>query len=234
MKRQHTNSKKGFTIIEVVLVLAIAGLIFLMVFIAFPALQRAQHDTQRTDDMARVQSALLNWQNNHSNNLPRPAAGEDHITFDATSGANGMIDPDSGEFNDKCDNQACQFMRDYMNAASSVTGTNSKNIDTFKDPDGEYYNLVITQSLATGSAPDLTNISFENGDYGGARMDIVKATSQSGIEGYTLEGQRDAYAMFIIPGATCDEDVAIRSTKNNFAVLYHMEGSGVKCTNNGS
>ena len=32
-----TKSKKGFTIIEVVLVLAIAGLIFLMVFIALPA-----------------------------------------------------------------------------------------------------------------------------------------------------------------------------------------------------
>ena len=32
--------KNGFTIIEVVLVLAIGGLIFLMVFIALPALQQ--------------------------------------------------------------------------------------------------------------------------------------------------------------------------------------------------
>lgn len=46
------NSKKGFTIIEVVLVLAIGGLIFLMVFIALPALQRSQRDTQRKDDLA--------------------------------------------------------------------------------------------------------------------------------------------------------------------------------------
>ncbi|MBP6925380.1 prepilin-type N-terminal cleavage/methylation domain-containing protein [Candidatus Saccharibacteria bacterium] len=38
-KLKTTNqTKKGFTIIEVVLVLAIAGLIFLMVFIALPAL----------------------------------------------------------------------------------------------------------------------------------------------------------------------------------------------------
>ena len=65
----NINHKKGFTIIEVVLVLAIAGLIFLMVFIAFPALQRSQRDTQRTDDMARVQSQLMSWQNNHSNKL---------------------------------------------------------------------------------------------------------------------------------------------------------------------
>ena len=45
------NKEKGFTIIEVVLVLAIAGLIFLMVFIARPALQRGQRDTQRRDDV---------------------------------------------------------------------------------------------------------------------------------------------------------------------------------------
>lgn len=47
------NKTQGFTIIEVVLVLAIAGLIFLMVFIALPALQRSQRDTQRRDDVAR-------------------------------------------------------------------------------------------------------------------------------------------------------------------------------------
>ena len=39
--------KSGFTIIEVVLVLAIAGLIFLMVFLALPALQRSQRDALR-------------------------------------------------------------------------------------------------------------------------------------------------------------------------------------------
>ena len=49
---------KGFTIIEVVLVLAIAGLIFLMVFIALPALQRGQKDSQREQDLSRVQTAI--------------------------------------------------------------------------------------------------------------------------------------------------------------------------------
>ena len=39
--------KSGFTIIEVVLVLAIAGLIFLMVFLALPALQHSQRDALR-------------------------------------------------------------------------------------------------------------------------------------------------------------------------------------------
>ena len=36
------KKNKGFTIIEVVLVLAIAGLIFAMVFIALPSMQRGR------------------------------------------------------------------------------------------------------------------------------------------------------------------------------------------------
>ena len=56
---------KGFTIIEVVLVLAIAGLIFLMVFLALPALQRSQRDTQQKQDVAMVVTALHNWKANN-------------------------------------------------------------------------------------------------------------------------------------------------------------------------
>ena len=49
---KNIKTKKGFTIIEVVLVLAIAGLIFLMVFVALPQLQSSQRDTQRRQDMS--------------------------------------------------------------------------------------------------------------------------------------------------------------------------------------
>ena len=49
---------QGFTIIEVVLVLAIAGLIFLMVFLALPALQRSQRDTQRKQTISRIAATL--------------------------------------------------------------------------------------------------------------------------------------------------------------------------------
>ena len=70
MTKSNTKSKKGFTIIEVVLVLAIAGLIFLMVFVALPALQRSQRDTQRRDDMARLITAVQNYQSNNRNKIP--------------------------------------------------------------------------------------------------------------------------------------------------------------------
>lgn len=50
--------------------LAIAGLIFLMVFIALPALQRSQRDTQRRDDVSRVVSQLNSYATNNRGNLP--------------------------------------------------------------------------------------------------------------------------------------------------------------------
>lgn len=70
MNAPQIENKKGFTIIEVVLVLAIAALIFLMVFIALPALQRNQRDTQRKNDGGRVLTAVNNYESNNRGQLP--------------------------------------------------------------------------------------------------------------------------------------------------------------------
>lgn len=64
------RNEQGFTIIEVVLVLAIAGLIFLMVFIAYPALSRSRQDTQRREDLSRVSSQLTSYMTNNNGKLP--------------------------------------------------------------------------------------------------------------------------------------------------------------------
>ena len=72
----NTKQKtKGFTIIEVVLVLAIAGLIFLMVFIALLSLQRNQRDTQRKNDLGRVITSVTSYASSNRGSLP---------TFDQT------------------------------------------------------------------------------------------------------------------------------------------------------
>ena len=80
--KKNDSDLGGFTIIEVVLVLAIAGLIFLMVFIALPALQRAQRDTQRRDDLAKVSTALTQYQTNNNGRLPG-ASNHEAETVDA-------------------------------------------------------------------------------------------------------------------------------------------------------
>ncbi len=70
MNVQQTLKGKGFTIIEVVLVLAIAGLIFLMVFIALPALQVSQRDTARKTDISTIASAVTSYTSNNRGAFP--------------------------------------------------------------------------------------------------------------------------------------------------------------------
>lgn len=88
---------KGFTIIEVVLVLAIAGLIFLMVFIALPALQSGQRDTQRKQDLGRMVSQVVSWQSNHQGQLPTSTQWDVSFKNDyLTSGGSQFSDPTTG------------------------------------------------------------------------------------------------------------------------------------------
>lgn len=70
MNVQSNKAKEGFTIIEVVLVLAIAALIFLMVFIALPALQRNQRDTARKNDVSTIASAVTSYVSNNRGDFP--------------------------------------------------------------------------------------------------------------------------------------------------------------------
>lgn len=75
-----TNIKKrkeGFTIIEVLIVLAIAGLILLIVFLAVPALQRNQRNTARKNDVARIGGATAEFISNNNGTIPTTAA---HVT----------------------------------------------------------------------------------------------------------------------------------------------------------
>lgn len=99
MKDIQTKKAKGFTIIEVVLVLAIAGLIFLMVFIALPALQRNQRDTQRKNDLSRVQSAINSFQTNNRGRVPTSAEiSSSFITQYMKAGGDTFTDPSGSEY----------------------------------------------------------------------------------------------------------------------------------------
>ena len=97
------NNKKGFTIIEVVLVLAIAGLIFLMVFIALPALQRSQRNTRRRQDMSRVLSAFNDYQANNSGKVPGTSELDDFVNKYINAGGNQGANGTSCEGEEFCD-----------------------------------------------------------------------------------------------------------------------------------
>ena len=69
-KSKSERSDQGFTIIEVMIVLAIAGLILLIVFLAVPALQRNARNTQRKNDASNIQSTAATFESNNNGILP--------------------------------------------------------------------------------------------------------------------------------------------------------------------
>jgi prepilin-type N-terminal cleavage/methylation domain-containing protein len=64
------NRDSGFTIIEVLIVLAIAGLIILIVFLAVPALQRNQRNTRRRNDAAHLLGLVNEYSTNNNGKVP--------------------------------------------------------------------------------------------------------------------------------------------------------------------
>lgn len=94
--------RPGFTIIEVVLVLAIAGLIFLMVFLALPALQRSQRNTQRKNDLTIIVSAMNSWKEHNrssvsDNYTERFNKNRGFCTFYKRHVGEELADPTTGE-----------------------------------------------------------------------------------------------------------------------------------------
>ncbi len=86
--KSKLRNQKGFTIIEVLIVLAIAGLILLIVFLAVPALQRNSRNTQRKNQMGGYGSAVSEWVNNNNGKVPSTAGD---VTAINNLAANGII-----------------------------------------------------------------------------------------------------------------------------------------------
>lgn len=80
MSNIKNRNDGGFTIIEVLIVLAIAGLIMLIVFLAVPALQRNSRNTQRKNDISAILSSVSEWSNNNQGTLPA-ASGNFNTAF---------------------------------------------------------------------------------------------------------------------------------------------------------
>ncbi len=179
------KKRNAFTIIEVVLVLAIAGLIFLMVFIALPALQRSQRNAQRRQDLSRISSAIIEYASNNSGNLP---FGSDEVGeyFDV-------------DFVPKYLDSSCSPETEYLSGGLPAYSFSCFN-DSFRDPNGNEYAIVdmdISGSIGFDSIESNINDIYVSDEarcssngfeyFGGSRSKYAIAIVLEGSAWYCLD-----------------------------------------------
>ncbi len=70
LKKINKTKSEGFTIIEVIIVLAIAGLILLIVLLAVPALQRSARNTAIKNDSSALAAGISDFESNNNGAVP--------------------------------------------------------------------------------------------------------------------------------------------------------------------
>lgn len=88
--KQITKKQSGFTLIEVVLVLAIGALIILMAILAFNGASRSRRDTARANLAGTIQSAVEQSASNNNGQYP------DATAFVNLRNQSGWADPRRG------------------------------------------------------------------------------------------------------------------------------------------
>jgi prepilin-type N-terminal cleavage/methylation domain-containing protein len=90
MRSRRRLAQDGFTIIEALVVLAIGGIIFMIVFQAVPTLQRNSRNNQRKQDVTSILSAISHYELNNSGNILPSGDGQCGGGGQTLCVANGM------------------------------------------------------------------------------------------------------------------------------------------------
>ncbi len=151
---------KGFTIIEVALVLALAGLIFLMVFLALPALQRTQRDAERREELSRITQTVKNYQENNRGALPGAGVSNSNSLRQAWTNfysdyLGDVEDPDGAGYFDNLSVVQCTSSR---NVADEDCTNN--DITTLRNGDFESNNyklIIVQQATCSGVDPIMSS-----------------------------------------------------------------------------
>ena len=209
----HKVSKKGFTIIEVVLVLAIAGLIFLMVFVALPNLQKNQRDIQRRNTVSAVYSAVMQYRTNNGKLPFNYGLTTYHYENDKDGNRVKVFDEDN-RFD-------TTFITDYVDSTCSLKSSDRSQwgdshfyyencSEAFADPNGRSYSLTVKNG---------------NSDYYIPSEGIV----------YSILVAAGNSCNFV--NGTPDDNGGYEMTRsgapNAYIVVMRLEGGGLYCLDNG-
>lgn len=208
MLNSQTSKKQGFTIIEVVLVLAVAGLIFLMIFLAIPALQRAQRDNGRKRSVGLVVAAIQNWR---ANNKGRSLFSEirNEISFEE--------DPES------TDEETGRKLR-WVKAVDRGVLDNYLTLDNNRNDDGRSH-----------LSSDIKEVRIVSNNIGG---DINLYHYIPGRTPISVKQQRIViYPSLACPNGEVKRNRNLecyklpRTSQSNNAVLVFLENGGIYCEN---
>jgi hypothetical protein len=211
-----------------------------MVFLALPALQRAQRDTQRKEDISRFMTAVTHYEANNRGAIPN---FYDDTTLNQADDTGCNVDSGTG-----APTHADSFCGRYL----IVQGAN----DQFADPDGTPYIIRAANSFPNANDPagfptndtlEDTYLEFVDKKADGTGNDTTKGitikntcektscnvnpnnVSSKDHGGYSAYG----YIIHVIYSATCNGEIALPSSgARKFAVLYKLEGGGVMCQSN--
>lgn len=125
--------KHGFTVIEIVLVLALAGAILGMVFFVLPSISASQRDAARKANVMSFITAVKNFQTNNSRGALPNIISSTVDTFSWTTAKNSSATANSWQ----------AFVKDYVTDAD------------FNDPSGTEYTFYIAK-CKSGSNGELS------------------------------------------------------------------------------
>ncbi|MBR2831239.1 prepilin-type N-terminal cleavage/methylation domain-containing protein [Candidatus Saccharibacteria bacterium] len=206
--------QKGFTIIEVVLVLAIGGLILSMVFFALPAMLGNQRDTDRRNDVITFIAKLKEFESNSNRGgLPEGIGAGNNVSGIPQTGFidGGIVATDRNE-TDKTKKQFNArswngFYRDYLD-------------NNFTDPEYDNpYNLVIAECTASNVNAD-------------CEFALPAEAGVLNIQSPYDAGATAGNTIFVVTGSICDGERAVKSSNSRrVSALIKLERGGVACQN---
>jgi len=127
LKRLQKRKQDGFTIIEVLVVLAIAGIIMVIVFLAVPALQRSSRNNALNTSARNILAAVGNYVSVNGGNVPAAQAAAAPSGGSVTIGSSGNIETakvDNGVATVQIDNGATPITTAaVVGTMQVVTGT---------------------------------------------------------------------------------------------------------------
>jgi len=155
MKKIMVKRSSGFTLIEFIIVIALASLLMLTVLNATGNARRSQRDAARVSDFGRMRAQLQSYSAHHGGIFPRSTQGFRTNAGNITWG--GGITPTEPEV-EFLDGWATNYAKDVTTPDQYIPGTEQKAPYTFYamgdlDPDRCAVNPTCNNNTALATAP---------------------------------------------------------------------------------